>query len=146
VPLSKDEVLLVVLSLANGEPLTPVQVQKSLFLADDKVRTAFRAGSRYEFQPYDYGPFDREVYLDAQSMSRTGLVEISSDMRGGWNTYAATNAGLNRARALRERLSVPELEILKRIVGFVRSLSFTELVSAIYRGYPHMKERSVFRD
>jgi len=40
-PLSHEEVALVVLSLANGEPFTPVQIQKALFLADDKVGGPF---------------------------------------------------------------------------------------------------------
>ena len=144
VPLQKDQVLLVVLSFARGEALTPVQVQKALFLADDKVTTAFQ--TRYDFQPYDYGPFDRHVYADAQALSRQGLVTISRDPNGGWDTYAATDAGIRRGRELRDRLDENQRTVLSRIVGLVRRLSFSELVSAIYKAYPHMRERSVFRD
>lgn len=143
-PLKKEEILLAVLSLAEGRPLTPVQIQKSLFLADEKARDAFR--NRYNFQPYDYGPFDRHVYTDAQSLSYQGLVQIGRDDYGGWSTYAATPEGVRRGTELRNRLTEPQLEMLTRIVRLVRTLSFTELVSAIYRAYPHMKERSVFRD
>lgn len=142
-PLQRDHVLLVVLSLAEGEPLTPVQIQKSLFLADDKVPNAFEA--RYDFQPYDYGPFDRHVYADAQALSRLGFVEIGTDPRG-WSTYAATPEGLNRAQELKRQLSEENLTLLGRIVSLVRRLSFSELVSAIYRAYPPMRARSVFRD
>src|SRR5580692_8884957 len=63
-PLPREQVALVVLSLAEGAPFTPVQIQKALFLASDKVPEAFELGSRYDFQPYDYGPFDRQVYSD----------------------------------------------------------------------------------
>src|SRR5882672_7465136 len=55
-PLRRDEIALVVLSLAEGALFTPVQIQKALFLASDKVADAFRRDSRYDFQPYDYGP------------------------------------------------------------------------------------------
>ena len=144
VPLPREHVLLVALSLVEGQPFTPVQIQKSMFLADEKIRDAFL--HRYNFQPYDYGPFDQQVYADAQMLRHAGLVEIGSDQRGGWNTYAATPVGVQQAAALREHLAADQQEMLGRIVGMVRSMSFTELVSAIYRAYPHMRERSVFRD
>lgn len=133
------------LSLANGDALTPVQIQKALFLAEDKVDDAFRKGSRYHFVPYDYGPFDRQVYTDAQALAREGLVEIGTSARG-WNTYAATDDGVQRGRKLRDQLSRDQRDMLANILGLVRRLSFTELVSAIYRKYPHMRARSVFRD
>ncbi len=141
--LDRDEMLLVMLSLADGKPLTPVQLQKSLFLADDKVRRAF--GSRYNFEPYDYGPFDQQVYADARALARGGLIEISTDPRG-WNTYAATADGIKRANKLQGRLSKEQRDILGRILGLVCRLSFSELVSAIYKKYPKMRARSVFRD
>lgn len=143
--LNRDEVLLVMLSLADGEALTPVQIQKSLFLADQEVKAAFRSSSKYRFEPYDYGPFDKHVYTDAQALAAQGLVRIVTDPRG-WRTYAATKEGLKRGATLRASLGNNEAKMLGRIVGLVRRLSFTELVSAIYRKYPRMRERSVFRD
>jgi uncharacterized protein len=142
--MTRQEMLLTVLSLADGKPFTPVQIQKSLFLADDKIRDAFE--SRYDFQPYDYGPFDRQVYVDAETLSQRGLVEIGIDERGGWQTYAATKEGIHQGSELRKQLNERQHHMLSRIVKVVRSLSFTELVSAIYRSYPPMRERSVFRD
>jgi hypothetical protein len=52
-PLLREQIALVVLSLADGKPFTPVQIQKALFLASDKVARAFTTHSRYDFQPYD---------------------------------------------------------------------------------------------
>jgi hypothetical protein len=143
--LNRDEVLLVMLALADGRLLTPVQIQKSLFLASEEVGDAFRSTSKYKFEPYDYGPFDKQVYADAQALAAKGLVSIGTDPRG-WSTYAATADGLRRAADLRARLKGGQHEMLGRIVGVVRKLSFTQLVSAIYKKYPRMRERSVFRD
>ena len=145
VPLQRDQVLLVVLSLADGSPLTPVQVQKSLFLADDKASDAFQGASRYNFQPYDYGPFDRQVYIDAQTLSHRGLVEIGTDARGGWNTYAATDDGVRAGKELVALLTDEQRSMLSSIVKLVRSLSFTELVSAIYRRHPEMPSPKRFQ-
>ena len=145
-PLSRDQVALVVLSLAQGEAFTPVQIQKALFLASDKVPGAFDADSRYDFQPYDYGPFDARVYSDVQGLDVQGLAQINQQPGSRWRTYAATEAGIAEGRRLADRLSGEQRDILARIIHLVRSLSFNELVSAIYRAYPHMRERSVFRD
>ena len=145
-PLSRDNVALVVLALANGQPFTPVQIQKALFLASDKVGTAFLQDSRYNFQPYDYGPSDHRVYVDIENLVRRGLAQIDQQPGRRWRTYVATERGLIEGRRLANGLPREQREVLERIVNLVRSLSFNELVSAIYRAYPRMRERSVFRD
>jgi len=145
-PLSHEQMTLVVLSLADGGSFTPVQIQKALFLADDKARGAFRADSRYDFQPYDYGPFDWQVYADAENLERHGLAQINQQPGSRWRIYAASRAGVTEGHRLAELLSPDQREILRRIVNLVRSLSFNDLVSAIYRAYPPMRARSVFRN
>jgi hypothetical protein len=72
-PLSRDEIALVMLSLADGKSFSPVQIQKALFLATDKAAAAFDRRSHYNFQPYDYGPFDWQVYSDVEKLERRGL-------------------------------------------------------------------------
>ena len=144
--LNKEDVLLVMLALApQGKELTPVQIQKSLFLADEEAKGAFRDSSRYKFEPYDYGPFDKQVYADARALAAKGLVTIRTDPRG-WSTYAATPEGRQQGAVLGASLKDGPREMLGRIVTVVAKLSFTELVSAIYKKYPRMRERSVFRD
>ena len=145
-PLSRDEMALVILSLADGGAFRPVQIQKALFLASDKVRDAFRINSRYEFQPYDYGPFDHRVYVDIERLESRGLAVIAQPLGSRWKTYAATEAEVAEGRRLSAALTEDQFKILKRIVELVRSLSFNELVSAIYKAYPPMRARSVFRD
>jgi hypothetical protein len=145
-PLLRDEIVLIVLALANGESFTPVQIQKSLFLASDKVASAFRHDSRYDFQPYDYGPFDRQVYSDVEALERKGLAQVNQQPGSRWRTYVASPRGIAEGYRLAERLTGEQREILGTIVKLVRSLSFNDLVSAIYRAYPNMRERSVFRD
>ena len=145
-PLQRDEIVLVMLSLAKGESFTPVQIQKALFLASDKVADAFADDSRYDFQPYDYGPFDRDVYFDIALLEARELAQINQQAQSRWRTYAATERGVAEGRRLAQRLNGEQRKVLERIANLVRSLSFNELVSAIYRAYPHMRERSVFRD
>ena len=139
----REDLTLIMLALADGGSYTPVQIQKAMFLADDLVRDVF--DSRYDFQPYDYGPFDSDVYRDAKRMEADGLTRVSVTSRG-WNVYTATGAGHQHAHRLLNNLSSEQREMFARISRFVRSLSFSDLVSSIYKSYPHMRERSVFRD
>jgi hypothetical protein len=143
-PLSREEIALVMLALAEGRPFTPVQIQKALFLAADKVADAFLPESHYDFQPYDYGPFDRDVYVDLENLEGIGCVKINRQSR--LRTYSATQDGLDEGRRSARQLSANQLAILERIVNLVRSLSFNELVSAIYKAYPPMRARSAFKD
>jgi uncharacterized protein YwgA len=145
-PLSREQVALVLLSMAEGKTFTPVQIQKALFLADDKAAGAFRPDSRYHFEPYDYGPFDWQVYADVESLERQGLAVINQQPGSRWRTYRASAAGVAEGNRLAGALSEEQNSILRKIADLVRSLSFNELVSAIYKAYPRMQARSVFRD
>ena len=145
VPLQREEIALVVLSLAEGGAFTPVQIQKALFLASEKVSSGFR-DLRYNFQPYDYGPFDSQVYADVESLRKRGLAQINQEPGSRWRTYSATEGGIAEGHHMARQLTEQQRAVLGRIVHLVRSLSFNDLVSAIYRAYPGMRERSVFRD
>jgi uncharacterized protein len=145
-PFQREQIALVVLSLANGEPFTPVQIQKAMFLASDKVAGAFRTHSRYDFQPYDYGPFDWQVYADIEALAKEGMAQVNQQPGTRWRTYSATEAGIALGQHYAERLSDEQRIVLEKIAKLVRSLSFSELVSAIYKAYPPMRARSVFRD
>jgi uncharacterized protein len=139
----REDLTLVMLALAEGDRYTPVQIQKAMFLADDLVRPAFDC--RYDFQPYDYGPFDPDIYRHIREMEVDRLAQVSVTSRG-WNVYAATEDGCQRGRQLLERLAPEQQQMLRRISQFVRRLSFSDLVSSIYKAYPEMRSRSVFRD
>ena len=86
------------------------------------------------------------MYADAENLERRGLSEINQQFGSRWRTYAASPAGIAEGRRLAERLTSDEHAVLEKIVNLVRRLSFNELVSAIYRAYPPMRARSVFRD
>jgi len=117
-----------------------------MFLTSEKAPNAFARSAQYDFQPYDYGPFDWQVYTDIENLERRGLAQINQASGSRWRTYAATQNGVTEGRRLTAMLEQDDVAIIERIVNLVRSLSFNDLVSAIYRAYPRMRERSVFRD
>ncbi|HKN62538.1 MAG TPA: hypothetical protein VJW93_15255 [Candidatus Acidoferrales bacterium] len=143
--MENKEWTLLVLAAADGRPISPVQLQKSLFLLSKNLTPAqLQRRSLYEFQPYDYGPFDSAVYSDAESLSAAGLIAIESG--GPARTYLPTTRGLEEARTIREGLDSVAAQYLEDVVNWVLRQSFGNLVRAIYKSYPDMRKNSVFRD
>jgi hypothetical protein len=93
--------------------------------------------------PYDYGPFDSKLYIALDTASSDGLVEINRAARV--RTYSLTPNGFARGSAALSAIPAPARTFVKDAASWVNSLSFSQLVSAIYQQYPDMKAKSVFR-
>lgn len=102
-------------------------------------------GPSFNFVPYDYGPFDADVYNEAAALRLAGEAIIAPSGIGNWNTYAASDAGVVRGRSLLEQLDKPAADYLREISNWVRSQSFSSLVKSIYDAYPEMRANSIFR-
>jgi uncharacterized protein len=143
--LTKEDVTLLALASADGNELTPIQLQKSVFL----FQKMFPVGvieEEYEFIPYNYGPFCSEVYDDARSLSSEGLVQLASSYgTSGYTTYAATSEGIESGKDLASRLRPETADHARRLVDWVRRQSFGGLVKAIYDQYPEFQVNSIFQ-
>ena len=72
--IEKKEWLLLAISFSEGY-LSPAQLQKSLFLLKQKKKKSVGKGF-YNFIPYNYGPFCKEIYSDAESLVSDGVVKF----------------------------------------------------------------------
>lgn len=142
--MDRRSVILAVLAPAMGASHSPVQVQKMAFLLDKEI-AKYLGGPHFDFQPYDYGPFDKGVYDVLEELSKDGLVEVDSEPGLRWRRYRLTEAGQHEGSKILAKLDRRAGDYIKKVSKFIRSLSFEELVSAIYKAYPEMKVNSVFR-
>lgn len=142
--LQKKDWTLLAIALADGKPLSPVQLQKSVFLFERLLPENALPEDFYEFVPYNYGPFCPEVYKDAEELADEGLVQISSVATHSYSQYSATPAGVAEALRLAKRLPPRVAEHARIIVEWVRAQTFKGLVSAIYEKYPEYRANSVF--
>ena len=141
--MQRDSWPLLALLHAKQCRLSPVQVQKTLFLVGEYV--AGDSPEFYRFEPYHYGPFDSDVYADLDALTNRGLVQkVESAAFKGFE-YELTPNGIDVAQAQRRRLNDRQKAYLERVVPWVRSQSFAQLVKAIYKAFPHMRAKSVFR-
>ena len=142
--MNREDWTLLVLAAAEGEFLTPAQLQKSVFLLG-KEQQKFVGTDFYEFVPYAFGPYCASVYHDAEELERQGLAEIYMSRAGRWREYRATPIGRNRAREL--GTEIPEVvSYVSERVNWARQQTFQSLIREIYKMYPEYRVNSVFRD
>ena len=144
--MKREDLLLAVLAAAEGRAYQPVQIQKVMFLLDQNVPELITDGDGYNFEPYDYGPFDKQVYKDAETLNSFDFAEITSSPNGRWKRYAASGEGLERGEAILDSLSEAHKNYVCAISEWVRSLGFNQLVKSVYEAYPDMKRNSIFVD
>jgi len=142
--MNKKDLVLAGLAASNDiDSYSPVQVQKLFFLID-KNAAQYIEGPHFNFQPYNYGPFDKGVYEVLEELERENLVEIFRD--GNWREYKLTQSGKEIGRKALEQMDSKVNKYFFDVSEFVRKHSFSEIVSAIYKAYPEMKENSVFQE
>jgi hypothetical protein len=135
---------LLAIAAAEGRPLTPVQLQKVLFILGREKHRRVGPGY-YAFHPYNYGPFSSEIYADAEALDGMGLVDVEhGDPARSWSTYTATADGLARAQELRKKAPADAVRYLEALVAWARKLTFQQLVSSVYERYPDQRVNSIF--
>ena len=140
--MDKEAFILMALAAGGEEIYSPVQVQKLLFLLGDNISDAV-GGQHFNFEPYDYGPFDKEVYDVLGQLEDKKLLSILPTGQG-WDKYTLTPTGFRDGREHLDSLSVEHRKYAEKLAHFVTTVSFSQLVSAIYSHYPEMKVNSVF--
>jgi uncharacterized protein len=135
---------LLVLDKAGPTGLSPIQLQKTLFLVGKNLGDEVGA-DYYEFVPYNYGPFDARVYQDAEYLMVHGFAQMVQMSGRRWSYYTITSLGHGVAYHMIEaELSERADQYLTKVVAWVQSLSFSQLLTAIYKAYPEYKAKSVF--
>ena len=142
--MNKKDVALLAIAYAKGNGLSPVQLQKTLFLLQKKAPTLV-GHDFYNFEPYNYGPFDPQIYSDAESLQEEGSVMIAARADQRWKNYALPARGAERATTLAQSLDSKARDYLQRLVKWVLSLDFNTLLRYIYAKYPKYRENSVFQ-
>lgn len=140
----KDWVLLAI-SCAEKEYLSPVQLQKALFLLKQNKPSAVDKDF-YEFIPYNYGPFCQDIYSDTELLASEGLMRFIYATGQRWIGYSLTDKGREYVKTLKQIVSGEDFEYLYKIVEWIRKLTFKQLLSVIYREYPKYKVNSIFSE
>jgi len=143
--MNRSDWTLLALSESPDGKLSPVQVQKTLFLLGQRRRKDVGRGY-YVFKPYNYGPFDPNIYSDIRILELEDLVRSVQAEHGSYREYQITPKGRARAGALSKGASKRAREYLAKVTKWAREVPFSHLVRTIYEMYPSMRKHSVFQD
>ncbi len=143
--MNRAERVLIGLAPAKGQPFIPVQVQKLFFVLDARGQGDFLGEEIFRFQPYDFGPFDKDVYRELEKLAQKGLVEINYDSAGLRNFRLALE-GQKKADTLFHSMDEHSRKYVESVSHWTRKQSFHSLLSAIYSEFPDMAVNSVFGD
>ncbi len=129
---------------AGGRNATfsPSQVQRMLFLVDREA-AEYVGGPHFDFVAHDYGPLDRGVYDVLDELWREGLVEQRNPAR--YREFALTPKGYKAGHAVLDGFPDRVGSFLRRLVEWVRNLTFEQLAAAILKYYPDMAVNILFR-
>ena len=142
--MERQDLVILAVSAGGSRVLTPVELQKSVFLIS-KANLPDIPESMYNFVPYHYGPFDADIYKDADHLHEEGLVLRAPSREGAWTDTMITPDGLARAIQLQKELASSTTDQIRQIVARVQSLSFNELLKEVYDKYPEYQVNSVFQ-
>jgi uncharacterized protein len=142
---TRKEWLLLAIAQRRGAALTPVQIQKTMFLMKMEAG-AYLGDSFYSFSAYNYGPFSSTIYDDLSELVSAGHIEERQSHRVRWSAYAVTPAGSERAERVERKADRSATSFLKQVVEWVSSVSFPELLRAIYTKYPKYAKNSLFTE
>jgi hypothetical protein len=140
--MTREEFVLAAMTPDADYRYSPVQVQKLLFLLERQIPEALN-GPHFHFQPYHYGPFDSAVYHQLEQLATRGLVVI--DHSSSPRSFVLTAEGAAVGNRALDALPPQVREFIIRTCHFVRTQSFSSLVSAIYKAFPDMRVNSVFQ-
>lgn len=97
--MERIEIMLAALGSGVHEEISPVQLQKMMFLIDRNVSKRL-GGPFFDFKPYDYGPFDANVYSEFSVLAMNELGD--SVGHGRDRRYRLNDEGRARARSFGE--------------------------------------------
>ena len=79
--------------------MDPVRVMKGLFVvAQELSDKLLPAEGKYDFMPYDYGPFSKKIYDDLDRLRVMGLVTATQAPGRNWKFQRLSESGVEAAK------------------------------------------------
>jgi len=141
--MDRNNYILSVLACMKDASYSPVQLQKILFLLERNISQKM-GGPFFHFEPYHYGPFDKDVYREIDKLVATNDIVLYQQGYSNVNRYLLSEKGYHKGMDVFNSYNDEQKAYIKEVCAFVRSLSFEQLLNSIYKAYPEMKVKSIF--
>ncbi len=130
---------------SGSRGLDPVRIVKGLFVVAQELHETFLPQEgKYEFVPYDYGPFSRRIYDDLDRLRNQGLIVATEAPGRNWKYLRLSEVGAIAAVGARGMLHPNAVQYLEAVCHWVSGQTFAGLLRTIYDRYPSYAVNSVF--
>jgi len=127
------------------------RLQKLVFLMEqelDEVPAASLDSPDYNFIPYDYGPFSKELYDDLDSLEEAGFIDVEEEPMADGKVkyiYRLTRQGQSWVQNQLADSSAGEAHSLaENLASEYNDMLLSDLIDEVYAEYPEYAENSVW--
>lgn len=129
---------------SEREPLDRLRFQKGVFLLQVGGTSGWRR--LYEYVPWDWGPFSRDLAVEVNQLVWNGLLHEEPVQ---WRRYPRYRTSHEGDQVLDSEafpyLTPEEVEYVRRVREYVTSRSFSQLLREVYQAHPQYAVASRFR-
>ena len=126
----------------DAAPIDPLRLMKTLFVVSQQLD--LETPDFYQFVPYSYGPFAREIYPDLDQLEYEELIEAVPNPGRTWPRYRATSTGAEAAATL-VAAGGWRADHLLTVRDWAASISFRDLLRSVYQQWPEYAQNSIAR-
>ncbi|MGA7732570.1 MAG: hypothetical protein WCD37_15025 [Chloroflexia bacterium] len=142
--LTRKDLILLFLAVANNRPITPVQLQKGIFLLQEELPPDFIKFEPYRFEPWKWGPYSVAIYTDVFELASRGYVVADKpNARDYPQEYRATGHGIEYGTQILTKIPEKINKQIRSIVSKVQNTQFASLLRELYAKYPDYAVNSV---
>lgn len=123
-------------------PLDRIRMQKAIFLLTQRGSPRWR--NSYDYTPYNWGPYCRELTNDLAVLKEAGVLHESGPKAGRYGSYSLTPQGEASADTFVLSLSDPEISFIGEVRKYVTSKDFNSLLREVYEAYPDFASNSLW--
>jgi DNA-binding PadR family transcriptional regulator len=118
-----------------------IRIMKGLFLLSKEGPADLR--DLYAFEPYDYGPFDKQVYKDLDALEQMGLIASERVPGSNRRSFRTTPQGDHRFDEIRASAKPETLAAVDQAKALVCSMGFMRLLRYVYERHPDFAVSSI---
>lgn len=119
--------------------LDRIRMQKAVFLLTQRGPKPWRQS--YEFEPYNWGPYCRELNEDLRHLQHQNLIFLSH-ASGAYGRYILTPEGQRFTNEYWRLCSEQEQHFFEDLREYVTCRDFNGLLRDVYEAYPTYAENS----
>lgn len=138
----------------NEEPIEGrTRLQKMVFLVQQRIDSdpnVSLESDDYEFVPYDYGPFSKELYDDLDSLVDMRMVEDqeeeldSGKVKYDYEIQSAGEEFIETQLSSKSEAAQEIMEIARDVKSEYNDMLLSDLIDDVYSRFPEYAEESIW--